>query len=197
LSFLREELARLGQAHKLAPPDRCKRPWLPITLLLQLVDYPWPGNVRELLHVASQLAIANRDRDAFQLPESLVARFSAQRPEHAAANDSSGPSAAVPAVRTAPSALSDDEIARVLASCDYNLSRAASQLGISRTSLHARMESSALFRKAADLARDEVLAALAAAQGDVVAAAAGLRVSERGLRLHMRRLDIGLEGGER
>jgi two-component system nitrogen regulation response regulator GlnG len=201
LSFLRDELTRLGQADKLAKPERGKRPWLPIGLLVQLIDYPWPGNVRELLHVASQLAIANRDRDAFQLPESLVARFSAQRPERAVPNDSNGPRASVLAVRTAPSALRDDEIARALASCDYNLSRAATQLGISRTSLHARMESSASFRKAADLARAEVLAALSAAQGDVAAAAAGLRVSERGLRLHMRRLDIGLlarnEGDER
>ena len=65
---------------------------------------------------------------------------------------------------------------------------------MSRSTLHVRIESSTLLRTAADLERPEIVDALAKAGGDIGAAAAVLRVSERALVLRMGRLGVARTG---
>jgi DNA-binding NtrC family response regulator len=75
---------------------------------------------------------------------------------------------------------------------DYKPGPAADELGLSRTSIYALIEGSERIRKAAELEEPEIRAALQGAAGDVAHAARALEVSERGLRLRMKQLDITL-----
>ncbi|HJX26786.1 MAG TPA: sigma 54-interacting transcriptional regulator, partial [Thermoanaerobaculia bacterium] len=56
VTFLREELARIGEPHRLdAGAD-----WLPASIIARFARAPWPGNIRELRGAVRQLVIANR-----------------------------------------------------------------------------------------------------------------------------------------
>jgi two-component system nitrogen regulation response regulator GlnG len=192
LHFLRAELARLGEADKLAAPAEQSRPWLPLRLVLALLEHAWPGNVRELFNTALQLALANRGDTAFRVPEAVAGRLAALRTARPgpsagrAAEQAAGTRRSVKPARE----LSDEDIVAALEHNGYNLSRTAAELDISRTTLHTRLELSPVLRKASDLEPGEIARALTASGGDVGAAAAALRVSERGLVLHMRKLDL-------
>ena len=195
--FLRSELARLGQADKLAAPVAQGRPWLPLRLMLDLIEYPWPGNVRELFNTAVQLAIANRDADGFRRTDAIAERLGSRRMQPggspcAARGDAAGRPSAAP--RRQPSEITDQEIAVTLERNGFNLSRTAAEFDMSRSTLHVRIESSTLLRKAADLERAEIVDALAKAGGDIGDAAAVLRVSERALVLRMGRLGVARIG---
>jgi two-component system nitrogen regulation response regulator GlnG len=189
--FLRSELERLGEADKLATPVAAARPWLPLRFMLGLVEHAWLGNVRELFNTALQVALANRGDSVFRVPEAVAGRLANLQPRAAVAT---GPrrdeaSSELPGPKRARE-LSDQDIVAALEHNGFNLSRTAAELDISRTTLHTRLEQSPVLRKASDLERDEIARALAASGGDVGAAAAALRVSERGLVLHMRKLDL-------
>lgn len=150
--------------------------------MTNLVNHSWPGNVRELRNLVRRCA-ATASVGGFV----DVARWIASDPPpKVETGDLPG------RIRPSAQGITDEELRRVLADCDWKPSAAAARLGISRTTLYARMKRSADTRKAADLADAEIEAALAATDGDVAAAAALLRVSERGLRL--RRLP-GASGG--
>jgi two-component system nitrogen regulation response regulator GlnG len=58
--FLREELARVGEAHRMDPPGPGGGPWLPAALMVRLATYDWPGNVRQLRNVVRQLVVRSR-----------------------------------------------------------------------------------------------------------------------------------------
>jgi two-component system nitrogen regulation response regulator GlnG len=198
LHFLRAELERLGEADKLAAPAPGARPWLPLRFVLALIEHPWPGNVRELHNAALQLALANRGERAFRVPEPLGERLASLRVARAPAPSAAAspqPDAAPRPVKRAR-ALSDEDILAALERNGFNLSRTAGELDISRTTLHTRLELSPMLRKASDLAPDEIAHALAAAGNDMAAAAAALRVSERGLVLHIRKLGLGPATGK-
>jgi two-component system nitrogen regulation response regulator GlnG len=61
VAFLRDELAQLGMAARLAEPERTARPWLPAWVTAAAVRHDWPGNVRELRDFARQLAVTHAE----------------------------------------------------------------------------------------------------------------------------------------
>jgi transcriptional regulator with AAA-type ATPase domain/tetratricopeptide (TPR) repeat protein len=94
-----------------------------------LSAYPWPGNVRELANVMERVALLSTDvevgADALGLPDVTPA---APAPPPAAESVTS----LEDAVR--------EHLAEVLAQTDWNISRSAAKLGISRNTLRARIE---------------------------------------------------------
>ncbi|HRI68951.1 MAG TPA: sigma 54-interacting transcriptional regulator [Polyangium sp.] len=70
-SFLRKELASINQLHRLDSTAGPTKPWLPASLVANLVDFDWPGNVRQLRNVVESIVMNNRYRDEFQLPPNV------------------------------------------------------------------------------------------------------------------------------
>jgi DNA-binding NtrC family response regulator len=108
---------------------------LPSSVLAGLQGYDWPGNVRALRHAAER-AVILAEGDAYALSDFPLAR-------------------AAPSIRIAPEALPSalaaapdlnlgkaekQMIERALQKHAYNISAAASELGLTRGSLYRRME---------------------------------------------------------
>ena len=182
--FLIEELRALGESHRLQPEHADRDPFLTAPLVEQLMAYGWPGNVRELRSAARRFAIHNRGRARVEREAwlSSVLKSSPATPQ---------PEAASPRRDREPRELSDEDIARALEACDFAIERAARELGVSRSWLHARIEAGPGLRKAKDLPLDEIRGALEEADGDLGRAALALRVSVKGLQLQMTRLGLG------
>src|SRR5215467_3745143 len=100
-----------------------------------LTAYPWPGNVRELANLMERVALLSSDpavtADALGLPSTAAPMISSAAP------------AAPPTAGGAASSLDDavrDRVADVLRQTNWNISRTAALLGISRNTLRARIE---------------------------------------------------------
>ena len=189
--FLREELARIGRAHRLRPPADSAQPWLPSWLVAMAARYDWPGNVRELRNVARQLAIDWGDRDEIQADpfiERMLGEVSTARVE--AAEPPPTPEPPPKRTRRRLEDITDDDVTEALAQHQWQPAAAASALGISRTSLYALMDRHPEVRTAREIGAAEIERALEAACGDTRRAASALRVSEQGLKRQMR--DLGM-----
>jgi two-component system, NtrC family, nitrogen regulation response regulator GlnG len=192
LAFLRQELGRLDRAHLLGGPGSHGRPWLPAALVARLANHDWPGNVRELRNVARHLAVSCRDAGRAELSDTLERSLAAPAPS------GERPAEPVEIERPAPRSriayrpiteITDDELLAALRASRWNLADAAGRLGVSRTSLYARVARHGGIRKAADLSREEIAAALERSGGDLAAAADALGVSPHGLKI--RRTELG------
>ena len=94
-----------------------------------LREYPWPGNVRELGNLMERVALLSSEPEVTAEALGLPAEVEAE------------PLAPTPA--GAVSSLDDavrDRVVEVLRKTDWNISRTASLLGISRNTLRARIE---------------------------------------------------------
>jgi two-component system nitrogen regulation response regulator GlnG len=60
LHFLKEELAVIGELHRLGPPDEDRKPWLSAAKIARLAIGHWSGNVRALRNAVRQIVIASR-----------------------------------------------------------------------------------------------------------------------------------------
>jgi two-component system nitrogen regulation response regulator GlnG len=85
----------------------------------------------------------------------------------------------------------DDELRAALAKHRFKINATAEALGVSRATLYRLIDDSPHLRKAAELGRDEIEAALGRSSGDLEVAAADLEVSLRGLKRRM--TVLGLE----
>jgi transcriptional regulator of acetoin/glycerol metabolism len=147
--------------------------------------------VRELRNVARQIAVGCRDADQAELSDTI------ERSLAAAAGSGELPASVeherLPshsrAVYRPITEITDDELMAVLRASRWNLADAAGRLRVSRTSLYARVARHGGIRKAADLSREEIAAALERAGGDLDAAADALGVSPHGLKI--RRTELG------
>jgi two-component system nitrogen regulation response regulator GlnG len=154
-------------------------PALPMEFFRAMLGHPWPRNVREIQKVASRVAMALRSRAP--IDRALLApQPSPREPAPARAH--------APARRAAPTAA---ELVELLDRHDFVQNRLAKALGISRTTLDKWMRDAGV-RRPSDLAREEIATALARFDGDLAAAARGLGISQRGLRLRMTELGLGL-----
>ncbi len=97
---------------------------------------------------------------------------------------------ALPPVRRDAASLEDGEIAAAMREHRFKIKAAAVALGVSRSWLNTRLESCAGIRKAKELLRDEILSAASASGGDLTAMAERLEVSEHGLKLRMKALEL-------
>ena len=188
--FLRQELAALGEEHRLDDSGPGGEPWLPAGLVARLADHDWPGNVRELRNVARRIAVGSRDAGRAVLPGGLEpAPAPAVRPDPAKTEARPEPR---PRASYRPiSEVTEGELLAALSASRWNLALTAGRLGVSRTSLYARVERHGGVRKASELGRDEIASALEGAGGDLDAAADQLRVSPHGLKIRKSALGIG------
>lgn len=195
--FLKEALDHLGQRHKLeAPSDRTALPPLDASLLSRMVRHQWPGNVRQLRNVSRHLAISSQSHDAIRGDrdlDELLAEGEYESYEESTTETKKPRKAMSPSPlrrRTSPreiAELTDDDIVEALRACDFRPGAAAERLGIGRTTLYKLMEKSTAIRKAADLTDEELTACWTVCDGDVQAMAASLEVSERALKLRLKR----------
>ena len=116
-----------------------------------LAERPWPGNVRELRNVVERMAILSGDRITLDdLPEEGV--LSEVRREMSPA---SGPPARLDTtgqrltLREYRSRAEKDYILQTLDEVGWNISRAATILGVERTNLHKKMRSYGIRREEA------------------------------------------------
>jgi two-component system nitrogen regulation response regulator GlnG len=189
--FLREELEPAGRADLLGAVDDHERAWLPCWLVERLIAYDWPGNVRELRNFVRQLVIDQIDvpriersaLDWFSRRGAAPSHQAAPAPLARAAPDSARPGRALEEI-------GDDEVLEVMRRHRFQPGPAAGELGISRGSLYALLERHPRLRKARDLGQDEIVAALARQDGNVIRAAEELGVSARALRMQMRVLGL-------
>lgn len=181
--FLREELAAIDEAERLEAER--ETPWLPTRLVSRLTRYHWPGNIRQLRNVARQIVIANRGRDEFEVPAQLESiSEEVARNEPTAASDGSE--------RPRPAEIDDDVLIAALANNRWEVSATATQLGIARNTLLSLIDRSPRVRRAKDLTREQIQRCLERHNGNLARMTEELRVSERGLKLRMRQLDISL-----
>jgi len=120
-------------------------------VLEALTGRPWPGNVRELRNVVERMAILSGDRITMDdLPEegvlSEVRRESSPPSDLPASFDESGERLTLRAYR---SRVEKNYILQTLDEVGWNISRAATILGVERTNLHKKMRSYGIRREEA------------------------------------------------
>ena len=116
-----------------------------------LVEHHWPGNVRELRNVVERMAILSGDaitlEDLPDFPERSIAGGAPVG--EAAASSSSESETGEPreSLRAFRDRKEREYIKDTLDRCDWNISRAATTLGVERTNLHKKMRSLGLKRE--------------------------------------------------
>ena len=214
--FLREALEETREAERLSSPPSTGELWFPASLVARLVDHEWPGNVRQLRNVVRQIVIGSRGLRRATPGAAVERQLRSARPPEAEAPPGSEarvtppPSApptppsiashplhpAEPAAapspegRRRPADVGERELEDTLRASRWDFARAASLLGISRTSVYALVEESPRFRTAADLKPAEITAAFQECEGDLASMVERLQVSERALKRRLR--DLGL-----
>jgi DNA-binding NtrC family response regulator len=118
-------------------------------VLVALAERPWPGNVRELRNVVERMAILSGDRITLDdLPEEGVLsedrRESAPPSDWPSTLDEAGERLTLREYRTRAE---KDYILRTLDEVGWNISRAATILGVERTNLHKKMRSYGIRRE--------------------------------------------------
>jgi two-component system nitrogen regulation response regulator GlnG len=186
LHFADEARRSLGEA--LPKTDADAPPWIPAELAARFVRYDWPGNVRQLRNLVWQLVIDGRDSEQLRVDERVQRLFDGTADATHEEDRSDNP-APRPAKRR-PASITEDELVEAMEKSAWNVTDAALDLGISRASLYELIKRNPNIRTAEELEEDEVRRALKAHDGDVVAAAAKLRVSPRGLGRRAKRLAI-------
>jgi DNA-binding NtrC family response regulator len=188
-AFLRQELDTMGEGGRLDDPGPRGEPWLPAPLVARLAAAEWPGNVRQLRNVARQIAIANRGAAQAALPAALLNALMKELERQLDKGSGAPPSASRPTYRR-PADVGEEELLATLAANRWKLVATASQLGLSRTALYTLIDRCAGIRKAADLNRAEIAAALKRQSYDLDAVVEELRVSRHGLQLRMTELGL-------
>ncbi|MCP4656644.1 MAG: sigma-54-dependent Fis family transcriptional regulator [bacterium] len=189
--FLREELKSMDEESRLRDPGSDGRPWVPAAIVDRLLAYEWPGNVRQLRNVVRQLAVGSRGRDDMEWDPDVERLLSGKPPPRR-----SGSTPATPASRgdalpfRNPWDVDEVELLEALRAEKWNVTHAARRLRVSRTTLNKLMEDCPRVRKARDLSREELAAAIERFAGDLDAMAADLEVSRRGLVLRMKALGL-------
>jgi two-component system, NtrC family, nitrogen regulation response regulator GlnG len=195
LHFLRQELAGMGEAHRLEAPAT-ERPWLPPSLVARLARYDWPGNVRQLHNVARTIAVENRGSAEARLGAHLERLLTGEPPPPVrtaalpGAERDPGPARAPAQRRRSPQEVSDEELVATLRANRWEPVATARQLGISRAALYLLIDACPRTRKASDLEQPEIRQALLESGGRLAGAASRLEVSEEGLKRRIKSLGL-------
>ncbi|HET6148448.1 MAG TPA: sigma 54-interacting transcriptional regulator [Polyangia bacterium] len=198
--LLRGHLQKMGEEHRLERAGDGDEPFVPAPFVAALALHAWPGNVRELANVALKFAVENRGRARGRAGEELMRLITPRRADAgAAATTPAIPapprSPGTPAAATAPPAvkraeeLSDAELLEAFRAEAFSPERTARRLGLSKSYLYKRLRAHPEVARAHSIPAAEIRAVLRDCSGDVVTAAARLRISTRALRLQLRRLD--------
>ncbi|WP_437667290.1 sigma 54-interacting transcriptional regulator [Sorangium sp. So ce1182] len=187
--FFREELARIGEAHRLAPPGPADTPWLPASVVARLADHDWPGNIRELRNVVRQLVLGSRGQERLvvgpaverQLREAAQAMAPLAQEEAPAGEEVSFPGgeAAPPSREVGPPS---GKVAPPSAPEAQETSPSGKVAPPSAPEAQeAPPRAAAPWRKPADVPEAEVAEALRASRWDLSAAAARLHITRPSL----------------
>jgi two-component system, NtrC family, nitrogen regulation response regulator GlnG len=191
IHFLRQELARIGEGHRLDPEARnCDPLWLPSRLVARLARFDWPGNVRQLRNVARQLVIGSRGLARLEIGPQIERLL---RGDDAAESGDRLPADAPPAPPPRwrrPSEVGEEELLVALREHHWDLKATARALGISRTSLYALIDESPRIRKASDLSAEEIERSFHEHGGDVEVMAERLEVSKKALGRRLREMKL-------
>lgn len=159
------------------------------TVYFHLTRYAWPGNVRELTNVARQIALAlEEEGPLLTLLTPFIAEYSAVSDAQALSQTAEHHSPSLGGARRRMIHISDDEFAEAMAHGRYEPAQVARELRVSRAAVYRRLQSSDVFRLAADIPDAELRDVLDLHRGDVAAAAAALEVSYYSLQLRLRSL---------
>ncbi|GAB4562356.1 MAG: hypothetical protein Tsb0020_10630 [Haliangiales bacterium] len=204
MHFLGIELRQHDQADLLR--QRVPQPWLPMDIVVQMVRYDWTGNVRELKNFVATLVVNNLDKSSASLSPHWQKRLDRERqspaPSAAAAasaTTSNAPGRAAPATppltrralaRKPLDELTGDDIIAALESNDYELRRAARQLGISHNTLAKLRAELTSLRAVKDISDDEIQTCGDRHHGDISTMAAKLGVSRRALLKRLKKMGI-------
>jgi two-component system, NtrC family, nitrogen regulation response regulator GlnG len=198
--FLREELAAMGEEHRLRDSSPTAQPWPPAAWIARLAAAPWPGNVRQLRNVARSLAIDSRgsgeaaaeDAAGAQLPSAIEELLREESPAAPVARPAAPAPRSEPprTVFRSPQDVSEEELLAALAANRWQPRATAEQLGISRPSLYFLLDAFPSTRKAMDLSRQEIAEAGECCGGRPREMAALLHVSEAGIRRRMKQLGL-------
>jgi len=102
--------------------------------LRKLREHPWPGNVRELQHAVERAVILGAG------PVLLPADFSFRNPESAAASAAATPAATVAEHPLPLLEVEKNTIQQAIERHQGNLTKAAKELGLTRTALYRRLD---------------------------------------------------------
>ncbi|HYU33438.1 MAG TPA: sigma-54 dependent transcriptional regulator [Thermoanaerobaculia bacterium] len=189
--FLRQELARIGEGHRLDPESRlCDPLWLPPRLVSRLARYEWPGNVRQLRNVARQLVIGSRGLSHLEIGPQVERLL---RAEDTAGSGEQPPEVSLPSPPPRwrkPSEVGEEELLATLRESRWDLKAAATALKISRTSLYALIDESPRIRKASDLTGEEIERCFREEGGDLDAMVERLEVSKKALGRRLREMKL-------
>jgi two-component system nitrogen regulation response regulator GlnG len=106
------------------------------------------------------------------------------------------PSAAAPSApratggRKEAAALTDEDLVRAMRQHQFKIKTVAEVLGVSRSWLNVRLETCQGIRKAKDLSREEISGAARASNDDLSVMAEQLQVSEHGLKMRIKALEL-------
>jgi two-component system, NtrC family, nitrogen regulation response regulator GlnG len=184
-AFLREELRALGARDRL-DAEIAQPLWLPTSAMVRLAAHAWPGNVRELRNVARQIVLRFHAEPQVQME--AIDGISVVQPS-APSSDGLGPRA--PSSRSSVSVQHLDQatVLEALESEGFQIGRAATRLGVSRSALYERVVQLPGLRTGRSLGAAEIAAAESETGGDLAKAAQRLRVSLRALKLRKRELE--------
>jgi len=194
--FAREELALVGEGHRLKAADMFTDPWLPAQVAMRLVGFDWPGNIRQLRNVVRQIVIGSRGQATVQIDPQLDAdlapRAPLSGPVPSAPAPTSAASSAGPA-RRKPKAITEQDLLAALRAHLWDLKAAADELGIPRPSMYDLIERHPNIRTAGDLSPTEIERVFHECGGDLDRMVPRLEVSRRALQRRLK--ELGLKGG--
>ncbi len=201
--FAKEELAAIGESHRLHSTDPYTDPWLPPALATLLVTYDWTGNIRQLRNVVRRIVIGSRGQATTQLDPQLEAELSASAQPPPAPNAPQPPAplpASVPqpsapsGPRRKPSEVSEAELVSALRANAWDLKAAADELGIPRPSIYDLIQRNPNIRTAGDLSSDEIKRCFHDCGGDLDRMVTMLEVSKRALQRRLNELGLKSRG---
>ncbi|WP_428267687.1 sigma 54-interacting transcriptional regulator [Haliangium sp.] len=196
--LLRCELESIGEGERMQPVAADAKPWFPLRLMVDLVEYSWAdGNVRALANVIRTLVISNRGRPHVVPDEHVTALLRSDRapgpPDFDPVEEPrSGPAPAqdTPRRRRKPVHIDDDELVAAMRAHAFKPKATARALGIPESTVYDLIARSPRLRLAKDIPREELARCQADHDGDLDAMAEHLMVSRRGLKLRMNELGL-------
>ncbi len=197
--FATEELAAVGESHRLNITDPHTEPWLPASAAALLVMSEWPGNVRQLRNVVRRIVIGSRGQATTEIEPRLLAELrAARRAQVPGATPGPAPSSPAPntlpsgfaGARRKPSDVTEEELIAALRAHRWEYKAAADALGIPRPSIYDLTEKSPNIRTAGEVGADEIERVFREASGDLDAMVPIVQVSKQALRRRLKELGL-------